>query len=308
MRAAILGGTGSIGMATAARLAQQGVDVTVMSRHAPRTLPTGVEWHSADVTDRTSLRTALSEAKADRVVHLAALLQFACKSDPQLAALVNAQGTLNVLEACADLGIDRVVFGSSIAVYGERADLMRETDELPADASIYGVTKQLGESLGERFRELHGIDFVALRYSGIFGPGEAASPGMAQVRERIFQCARGEDVLVEGASGDERVHLTHVSDAAGATCAALLATTTPPHPVYNVAGPRENYVSLRELHALVCELVPGAGRAIWSAKAAHSAGPVDTSSIERDLGWRPRVSLREGLSNLLLQTRSASVA
>jgi nucleoside-diphosphate-sugar epimerase len=304
MRTAILGGTGSIGMATAMQLAEQGVEVTLLSRRPPAALPKGVEWRPVDVSDQASVRKALSDPKPDRVVHLAALLQFASQEDPPEAARVNVDGTRHVLEACRSLRIRRVVFGSSIAVYGERSDLMRETDELPPEASLYGVTKQLAERLGERFRLDHGIQFVALRYSGIFAGGKAMSAGMARVRERILECARGGDVQIDGASGEERAHLTHVRDAAAATCAALLAEKSPPHSAYNVAGPAENYVSLRQLHALVCELVPGAGRALWSSQLARSAGPVDTSRISQDLGWRPTVALREGLQEMLTQTRS----
>ena len=296
-------------MATAARLAEQGADVTIMSRSEPHALPEDVQWMRVDVTDGAGLRVALERAQADRVVHLAALLQFACDRDPKEGGRVNVDGTINVLEACRALGIERVVFGSSIAVYGERSDLMRECDELPADPTLYGLTKQLAESWGERYRARHGVHFIALRYSGVFGGVEASGPGMARVRERIFDCARGEDVAIEGASGDERVHLTHVSDAAEATCAALLASMPPPRVAYNVAGPWENYVSLRELHAIVCEIAPGAGRALWSSKIARSAGPVDTSTIAEDLGWRPAVSLRQALPELLTpHTRTARVA
>ncbi len=189
------------------------------------------------------------------------------------------------------------MFGSSIALYGARSDAMREADPVPADVSLYGMTKRLGEMLGERFRSSDGLEFVALRYSGVFGPGAATSPGMAQVRQRILQCARGEDVVVEGASGDERIHLTYVTDAAEATCRALLAPV-PAHSIYNVAGPAENYVSLHELHALVGEIVPGTGRALWSGRA-RSAGLVDTTRIAADLGWRPAISLKEGLRQVL---------
>ena len=299
MRIAILGGTGSIGLATAARLARHGAAVTLLSRRPAPAIPDGTTWRACDVTEYPSLRESLAGAGIERVVHLAALLQFACETDPAQAVRVNVDGTLNVLAACRELGIRRVVFGSSIAVYGDRSDAMRETDPLPHDVSLYGATKRLGEMLGERFRQRWGLEFVALRYSGVFGPGEAASAGMALVRQRILQCARGEDVRVEGACGDERSHLTHVDDAADATCIAVLGDA-PARTLYNVAGPAENHVSLRELHALVSELVPDAGRALWSGRA-RSAGPVDISRIAEDFGWRPRVALKDGLRELLVE-------
>lgn len=298
MRIAILGGTGSIGMATAARLARGGAAVTILSRRPPSTRGQGVTWRACDVANPSSVFQSLAEGGFERVVHLAALLQFACDDDPMQAIRVNVDGTLNVLTACRDLAIRRVVFGSSIAVYGERSDTMRETDPLPQAVSLYGMTKRLGEVLGERCRDRWGIEFVALRYSGVFGPGEAASAGMARVRQRILQCARGENVTIEGACGEERAHLTHADDAAEATCIALLGDA-PAHAVYNVAGPTENYVSLSELHTLVGEMVPGAGHALWSGHA-RSSGPVDTSRIAAELGWRPRVALKDGLRNLLL--------
>jgi UDP-glucose 4-epimerase len=300
MRIAVLGGTGSIGMATAALLATRGAAVTILSRRPAPAMPEGVTWRGCDLTQASSLREALAANRIERVAHLAALLQFACEEDPAQAVRVNVDGTLNVLTACRELGIRRVVFGSSIAVYGERSDSMRETDPLPHTVNLYGMTKRLGEVLGERYRDLWGIEFVALRYSGVFGPGEAASAGMALVRQRILQCARGADVRVEGACGDEHSHLTHVDDAAEATCTALLGDA-PAGALYNVAGPRQNYVSLRQLHALVGEMAPGAGRALWSGRG-RTSGPVDTSRIAQDLGWRPRVALKDGLRGLLAAT------
>ncbi len=302
MRIAILGGTGSIGMATAAHAAQRGVDVTVLSRRPPDgALPDGVDWLPVDVVDASSVREALAKQRIDRVLHLAATLQFACESDPASAIRVNVDGTLHVLEACRDLGIPRLVYGSSIAVYGERSDPMREDDPPPSDMGLYGFTKRLGERLGERFHALHGLDFAALRYSGIIGPGLAMTAGMARVRNSILACASGRDMAIEGASGDEHSHLTFLEDAAEATCVALLSPR-PLAPVYNVAGPPENYVSLRELHALVRDLVPGSGRAIWSGHA-RSSGPADVSRIAKDLGWKPSVGLHAGLRRMFIESR-----
>jgi nucleoside-diphosphate-sugar epimerase len=133
------------------------------------------------------------------VVHLAAFLQFACERDPAQAIRVNVDGTLNVLEACRHANIGRVVFGSSIAAYGERADLMREDDPPTARLGLYGMTKLLGEMLGKRYAALTRCS------SGLATRG--VRPGRQRRRRwcaSASECALGDDVPIEDASGDER--------------------------------------------------------------------------------------------------------
>lgn len=295
MRVALIGGTGLIGTASAAALLAAGHSVTLISRNAPGRPSRGPAWVRGDIGDAAGIRAALAEARPDAVLHLAAYLQFACEQNPAEAVRVNVDGTLNVLEACRDLGIARLVFGGSIATYGERADLMREDDPPAAATGLYGMTKRLGEMLGARYAALHRLTFVSLRYGGVFGPVEVKSAGMALVRQRIRETARGADVVIEGASGNERFHLTHVTDAAAATLAAL-SHPRPAHQVYNVAGPDANYLSLAEMHGVVRRLAPGAGRAVFSGRG-KSAGPVDTTRLRADLGFVPTVSVEAGLAS-----------
>ena len=303
MHTVILGGSGLIGSATAARLAALGHRVTVMSRKRPARLSAGAAWREADVANATQLREALSADRAEAVVHLAALLQFACEQQPAEAVRVNVDGTLNVLETCRELGVRRLVFASSLAAYGERKDTMREDDPPAARIGLYGMSKRLGEMLGERYAALHGLEFVALRYGGVVGPEEVHSPGMALVRQRIRESAKGKDVIVEGACGDEYVHLTHVADAAEATCRALLHAR-PAHRVYNVAGPEANYMTLKQFHAEVKKLVPTAGRVVWTG-SGRSSGPLDLARLRGDLGFEPTVSVAQSLAADLGLTRAS---
>jgi len=295
MHVALIGGTGLIGTASAHALVAAGHGVTLIARNPPERPLDGAGWVRGDIGDAAAIRSALSEIHPDAVLHLAAYLQFACEQNPAEAIRVNVDGTLNVLEACRELDIKRLVFGGSIASYGERADLMREDDPPVAATGLYGMTKRLGEMLGARYAALHGLTFVSLRYGGVFGPVEVKSAGMALVRQRIKETARGKDVVVEGASGSERTHLTHVSDAAGATVAAL-TRARPAHQVYNVAGPPENHMSLEEMHGAVRRLVPAAGKALFSGRG-RSSGPVDTTRLRTDLGFLPAVSVEAGLAS-----------
>ena len=295
MQVALIGGTGLIGTASAEALLAAGHAVTLISRRPPEHPVGSADWQAGDIGDAGAIRAALESARPDAVLHLAAYLQFACEQNPAEAVRVNVDGTLNVLEACRELRIPRLVFGGSIASYGERNDLMREDDPPVAATGLYGMTKRLGEMLGARYAALHGLTFVSLRYGGVFGPVEVKSAGMALVRQRIKETARGKDVVVEGASGRERSHLTHVIDAAGATAAAL-THPLPAHQVYNVAGPETNYLSLEEMHAAVRRLAPDAGRALFMGQG-KSSGPVDTRRLREDLGFEPKVSVEQGLAS-----------
>jgi UDP-glucose 4-epimerase len=302
MRVLVMGGTGLIGRATVQSLLEAGDDVSVASRSRPAGLPSGARWCPLDVSDAARVLEVTRDCAPDAVLHLAALLQFDCDRDPARAIRVNVDGTLHALEACRELGIARMVFGSSIAVYGPTHELMREDGWTFSGTGLYGVTKLMGEALGARYRAEHGIEFVALRYSGVFGPDEfakeAPSAGMSAVRKRILECAKGREISIEGASGGEQIHLTHVLDAANATCLAL-RHPSPSFPVYNVAGPRENYVSLKGLYDAVRAIAPSAGRPLWKG-AGKTAGPVDIGRIRQDLGFTPSVRLADGLRQMLI--------
>lgn len=306
MRILVVGGTGLIGRVSVERLCEMGADVTLISRRRPAPLPDGAKWLKCDILQYEQLEKIVRTVSPTAILHLAALLQSACDQDPSMATRVNVDGTLNVLEISRLLGIRRVVFGSSIAVYGQTQDLMREESWEFRATGLYGVTKLMGEALGARYQAEFGVKFIALRYSGVFGPEEphdrTQSAGMSLVRKQILQCAKGLDVTVNGAIGTERIHLTYVSDAAEATCLALLHPN-PSYSVYNVGGPSENYVSLQDLYEAVRLLVPSAGSPLWSG-SGKTAGPVDTSRIQTDLGFEPSVSLVDGLRQSLASSNS----
>lgn len=303
MRVLIVGGTGLIGRATLEHLRLQRAEAVIVSRHRPLGLPSDIRWIECDIQNAAHIRKIVAEVAPDAVLHLAALLQTACERDPGLAVRVNVDGTLHVLEAARAAGVRRVVFGSSIAVYGQTDEVMCETGWPYRSTGLYGVTKLLGESLGERFQTESGMTFVALRYSGVYGKEEDAereqSPGMSFVRKQILQCALGNDVEIAGASGDESIHLTHASDAAAATWLAL-THPSPTHTVYNVAGPEASFLTLQQIHDAVCALVPQAGRALWRGKG-KSAGRVDISRIANALGYCPTVRVEDGLRQTLFE-------
>lgn len=301
MRVLIIGGSGLIGRAAAATLLEAGDEVSVASRGQPQAPMPGVSWCPLDICDARAVHALVQRTRPHAVLHLAALLQFDCEREPTRAVRVNIDGTLNVMEASCKYSVRRVVFGSSVAVYGPTSETLREEAWTFGDVGLYGVTKLMGEALGRRYRAEHGLQFIALRYSGVFGrqdPGcTAPSSGMSLARKRILECAKGSDVPVDGADGTEHTHLTHVVDAAEATRLAL-HHPAPAHEIYNVAGPTGNHMTLRELHEAVRMLRPSAGSALWQGKG-RTVGLVDTARIREDLGYRPRITVLAGLAEAL---------
>ncbi len=132
----------------------------------------GARFLVGDITDGKTVRKALAESGARRVIHLAGLQVPTCKADPVTGAMVNVIGTLNVFEAARDLGVERVVYASSAAVYG-----MSEDDK-PLDESArcdplthYGVFKRANEGNARVYFLDYGLSSVGLRPLTVYGVG-----------------------------------------------------------------------------------------------------------------------------------------
>ena len=127
-----------------------------------------------DITDLDALIDAMETHEITHVIHLAALQVPACKANPPLGGRVNVVGTINVFEAARRLGLPRVVYASSVAVYGPTEDY--DTPLLTHDAplkprTLYGATKQMNEATARIYRWDHGLSSIGLRPYVIYGPG-----------------------------------------------------------------------------------------------------------------------------------------
>jgi nucleoside-diphosphate-sugar epimerase len=293
----VFGGGGLIGSYTTVDLCEQGMDVAVFSRSPPkgilRSYEDRIHWINGDVGDAEQVARAVAETGARRIVHLAGALQFDCDRTPEVAMHINVGGAINVLDAARTCGVERVVFASSGAVYGVRADRMREDMPVGPEITIYGSSKLLAEQIGIRYAEQHGFGFIALRYNMTFGPGNVTSPGMAKAIQDITGAMDGAAVTMTEVGGDLLRHLTYVRDSAAA---AVLALThpNPSHHVYNVAGPDENYVSLQKLTEIMRQVAPECGPVTFTGRG-REAGAVDTTRIRQDLGFEPQYSVADGL-------------
>jgi len=288
----ITGGSGLIGTYITKELLTRREEIVVYDLKPPAD-ETGISFVNGTVTDKERLVNTCKKYAVDKVVHLAALLQFGCEQRPSDAIEINVLGTLNLLEVARRLNIKRFVFASSGAVYGPIENDMIETSPIFQGISLYGATKHLCEILGSRYQELYGISFIALRYLGVYGPGEVSSPGMAEVFKRIESSISGKDVVITEAGPNEKRHFTFVKDAA---CAAALALEAPLEDsrVFNIAGGDDCYVTFQEFYQTIKKLCPSAGNVLFQGKG-QNRGRVDISAARAELSYQPRYTLEMGI-------------
>ena len=301
MKALITGVAGFIGSSLAARLLEQGNQVTgidCFTDYYPRPVK---EANLAPLHDRPGFRfvestiqaAPLSSLLADttHVFHLAAQagVRKSWGRDFQVYTVNNIEATQVLLEACVGTAIERLVYASSSSVYGDDTELpMRET-AVPAPLSPYGVTKLAAEHLCNLYHANHGVPSVSLRYFTVYGPRQRPDMGF----HRFLKAARdGRPITVFGDGGQTR-DFTFVADAVTATADAGVRGV--PGRVYNIGG--GSRVSLIEVLDLVGAV---SGRRLDLRYEPAQKGDMrdtfaDTSRARADLGFSPSVTIEEGL-------------
>jgi UDP-glucose 4-epimerase len=291
VRAVVTGGAGFIGSHVVDALLARGDEVHVVDNLATgrrENLSPGATLHEHDI--REPLDALFAELRPEAVVHLAAQADVGTSVEqPLLDAEVNVLGTLNVLEA-ARRHDARVVFSSTGgAIYGECERPARE-DDARRPLSPYGTAKLAAEEYLATWNRLHGTSHVALRLANVYGPRQLAKLEGGVVAIFMDRLRAGEGVTIFGDGGQTR-DFVYVGDVVEAVLAAIGRDGG----TFNVGTGEET--SVNELFE-ACRRVAGA-----DAEAEHAAprpgdvlrSVLDVSRAERELGWRPRSSLAEGL-------------
>jgi len=293
-RILVTGGCGFIGANLLPLLAELGHelrvldDLSVGSSDALHTLP--VDLRVGDVRDMGAVRAAVQGV--DGVVHLAAHASVIdSQADPMLDFEVNALGTLNVLLACRDLGVQRFVFASSNAPIGETAPPVDECK--PArPMSPYGASKLTGEGYCTAFYGSYGVSAVALRFANVYGP---RSSHKSSVVARFIKDAMESGQLTIYGDGRQTRDFIHVHDLCRAIIKALEADVG--GIVMHIGtGCETRILALAEM---VQALIPE--RDVRIVHAPKRAGEIlrNYSRIDlarKELGWQPAVALRDGLA------------
>jgi CDP-paratose 2-epimerase len=326
MRYLITGGAGFIGVNAAAHYARQGHGVTLLDNFSRRGTRENLQWiqreHPAVRAVAADIRTdqeAMDReaARADVILHLAAQVAVTTSvADPRTDFEINAQGTVNVLEAARRAPHPPIVlYSSTNKVYGGMEDVEIRLEgnryrygTLPQGAgedrpldfhSPYGCSKGAADQYIRDYGRIYGLRTVVFRQSCIYGPHQFGIEDQGWVAWFVLRALLGQPVTVYG-DGKQVRDVLYVDDLLAAFDAAVAGIDRVRGHIYNLGGGPENTLSLLELLDLIGELE---GRPV-----AHSFGDwrpgdqrvyiSDIRKARQELGWAPRVAPQPGVKLL----------
>ena len=308
MKILITGGLGVNGAVTARLMVKDGLRPVLMDNRMDLTLMADIKDQVdiviGDICDQAALEKAVDDYRVTHIAHLAALMPDPAEADPRLAVRVGAGGTINVLEVARAKNIKRVVFTSSKAAYGEisgeyappRCEPVRE-DHPKQPADLYGSIKVCCEELGRYYRETYGIEFIALRFVSIYGPGKEARHGPLSFYGQLIEKARSGEKWEIPQGGDQLNDAVYVGDVARAVYLALKAPA-PAEWTFNIgtgkaSTPRDFLDAAAKLfpnHKI--DLGPGPSKL---GRSKQSYCVFDISAAEKNIGYEPAYDVERGV-------------
>ncbi len=302
MRVLFVGGGSFIGAYAIRRLLADGhgvvaYDTNIVANAIHRILEPSeleqVRFVRGDVLDALQLLATAREQEVESIVHLAAALIPDCDNQPALATRINCDGLNHSFEVARILGLRRVVWASSMAVYGPPAAYAEECPDEDAahfPPTVYGACKSYNEHLGRHYFAQFGVDTVGLRFTVVYGPGRLRGALAYELyRELVEKPTIGQPGRVP--SGDALVNWQYVEDAAQAIVRALYHDGPTRSRVFNTTG---DVCTVREAVACMQALLPDAEIEVlpggWDALMRLSTG-----RIEEELGYRVQYPLMDGL-------------
>jgi CDP-glucose 4,6-dehydratase len=308
MRALVTGARGFAGSWLTKALLESGAEVTSLDREGGS--PSGLELLGiagevndivGDLRDRDLVLSLLRGSSIDAVFHLAAqAIVGDANASPVPTFETNIQGTWVLLEACREAGIEVAVVASSDKAYGQHEDLPYTEGSALQPVFPYDVSKAAADLIARSYWHTHRLPVAVTRLANIYGGGDRNFSRL--IPETVTAVLDGRRPIIRSDGSPERDFL-YVEDAAGAyvAIAEALAAGRGSGEAFNAGWGRPHPV--REVVDLICELGPhpvepdyrGAGIPSGEIERQY----LDSTKIRTEIGWDPRVELREGIRRTL---------
>jgi UDP-glucose 4-epimerase len=295
MKAVVTGGAGFIGSHLTDELIQMGVEVHVLdnmiSGHLYNVHPHAV-IHNVDISSKDAKQIILQE-KPDVVFHLAAQADVERSiRNPKYDADVNISGTINILEACHEASVKKIIFASTSGVYGNlQKELISEKDEA-VPVSYYGLSKLTAESYIRLFYQLYGLSYTILRYGNVYGPRQTAKGEGGVIAVFLEKIEKGMPLSIHG-DGEQTRDFIYVKDIVQANIAAMERGHQETIQVSTSKRTSVNHLLkyLMQIHVSTIDVVHKPAR---KGDIKHSC--LDNSKACQMLKWKPQVDILQGLT------------
>jgi UDP-glucose 4-epimerase len=306
----VIGGAGFIGSHVVAELLKTDVSQVVIYDNFARGKLSNIASYlqdsrcslypkGGDIRDIDVLNDAMQGI--DGVVHLAAMWLLHCKDFPRTAFNVNIEGTFNVLEACVNNNIQRLVYSSSASVYGDAVEVPMTEEHPFNNRNFYGATKIAGEAMARAFHDRYGLSYVGLRYMNVYGPHQDQTAAYTGVIPIMLNKIDANEAPTINGDGSQAYDFISVQDTARCNVLALQSDIT--DEFYNVGTGVQT--SIRELCNLILELKKSDLKVTYKPYSADDARRLVQNRIgcpekaKKDLGFVYKDDLQEGLLNLI---------
>ncbi len=237
----------------------------------------------------------------DYVFCLAAMWLLHCKDYPRTAFDVNIAGTFNVLEACVNNKVKKLVWSSSASVYGDAVELPMTEAHPFNNKNFYGATKIAGEAMATAFNDRYGLQVIGLRYMNVYGPHQDQTAAYTGVIPIMLNKIDANETPIINGDGSQAYDFIYVEDAAKCNVKAMQADV--PFGFYNVGT--EVQTSIKELCDTILRLKNSDLKVTYKPYSADDARALVQNRIgskekaEKELGFKYNYSLEEGLNKLI---------
>lgn len=289
----VIGGAGFIGSNITDELVKRGYDVHVIDNLVggkKENVNKKAKLHIVDIVNIEQIQPIINGSSY--VFHLAALprVKFSIEY-PRETNKVNVEGVLNVLIASNNSKVKKLIYSASSSAYGDQKKMPLVENFIANPKSPYGLQKYIGELYCKLWSNIYGLPTVSLRYFNVYGPKQSADGAYALVIPKFLkQVKQGEPMTITG-NGKQTRDFTSVHDVVNANILAMLSKKVGKGEVINI-GAGNNY-SINE----VAKLIGGPIKYIES-RVEPKDTLADNKLAKKLLGWKPRVSLKEGIEEL----------
>ncbi|MEM7817078.1 MAG: NAD-dependent epimerase/dehydratase family protein [Candidatus Aenigmatarchaeota archaeon] len=304
MKILVTGGCGFIGSHTIDLLIENGHEVIVIDKVLRKeNLNPKAKYIKLDITSK-KLKSIVKKESPEVLLHLAASINVRNSlENPLEYAKNNIIGIVNVLDSCISSNVKKIIFSSSVAVYGEPKYLpVDEKHEIimpiedPKNSLIspinpYAISKITSEFYIQMFNQIYGIDYVILRYANVYGPRQSLSSG-AVIPSFLQKLFSDQQPIIYG-DGKQIRDFVYVEDVARANMLAINWKSG----IYNIGSGKETSIIdiLQKIKAITKKNV----KPIFSEQKNEIKRIFVSIEKAKKLGWKPRIDIDEGIKRTI---------